>query len=173
MDTIARNNAFESNRHLLHGCIKRNYPLISALRLEVEDVFQDLSLRMCRSIERFDKDQCRSLPFFLYHELQHEILNMRRRHKPYGMVGVPRDTSPDVVYLDHPKADGTYWDIPAEEDFDVSTREFIQSLPEDERTVFVRKMNGEAIKKKTERCLLASARERLAEFFTERTLEYV
>lgn len=172
LDEYVRDNTFEEYQNILVGCVRRNLPLIMALQLEIEDVVQDLSLRMFRSIERFDGDRCRSLPLFLYHELQHEILNMRRRHKPHGIVGVPRDMRIDMIYLNQPREDGTFWDLPVYEDFDVTNRDAINALPEDERSVLVRKMNGEPIRKKADRELLANARLTLSDFFSERIHEY-
>ena len=173
MDKTARNIAFEENQQLITGCVKRNYPLIAALRIEVEDVVQDLSLRMCRSIERYDGNRCRSLPMFLYHELQHEILDMRRRHKPHGIVGVPRDARLDVVYLDQPLEDGAYFEIPVEEDFNIDTYDVVDALPADERAVVVKSLRGEPVRKSAERGLLESARAKLSAYFPERNLMYV
>ena len=172
MDNRVRNNLFAENQHLISGCVKRNMPLITALRIETDDVYQDLSLKMCRAIEKYDNRRCLSMPLFLYHELQHEILDLRRRHKPYGMVGVPKDVRPDVIFLNHPLSDGTYFDIPADDENLDSKHDISLLLTTAEHEVITRKVNGEYIRKKTERTLLSSAREKLIEYFHERMPEY-
>ena len=172
MDAHVRDTAFEDNRHILNGCVKRNLPLILALQLEVEDVVQDLSLRLIRAIERFDNERTCPLPKFLHHELQHEILDMRRRHKPHGIVGVPRDMRLDIVQLDHPRGDGSFFEIPTEADLDDGIDEAIGNLSDDERSVIIRKMSGYPIRKKAEREHLENARETLSKYFSERELKY-
>lgn len=172
MDANTPDSALNEYQHILTGCVRRNLPLILALQLEVEDVVQDLTLRLFKAVERYDNN--RTCPFqkFLYHELQHEILDIRKRHKPHGIVGVPRDLRLDVVYLDHPGEDGRFYEVPVDVDFDGRVDEAIGILPQEERAVVIRKMNGEPIRKKAERERLAHAREMLSGYFFERKYEY-
>ena len=123
MGECMRDAAFERHRYLLNGCVKRNLPLIMALQLEIEDVVQDLSIRLIRAIDRFDNKNTCTLPKFLYHELQYEILDIRRRHKPFGIRGVPKDLRLDVIYLDQPQHDGTYYELASKTDFDDDTND--------------------------------------------------
>ena len=164
-DTTARDAAFAEHQNILNGCIRRNLPLILALQLEVEDVVQDLSFRLIKSIERYDSERACPLPAFLYHELQHEILDIRRRHKPHGIIGVPDDMRLDIVSLDQPREDGTFFELPAEAEYDSSYAEAMEALPADERAVVARKMSGYPIRKKAEREYLEKARETLSVYF--------
>lgn len=172
LDEYVRNSAFEEYQNILTRCVRRNLPLIMALHLEIEDVVQDLSIRMLCSVERYDETRCCAFSKFLYHELQHEILNMRRRHKPHGIVGVPRAERLDIVYLDH-RENGAFFELPVSESFEeCELEEALDALPTEERCVVIRKMNGEPIRKNVERQRLARARQILADYFTERKYEY-
>jgi DNA-directed RNA polymerase specialized sigma24 family protein len=143
-----------------------------ALQLEIEDVKQDLNVRLLKAIGRFDKDRCRSLPAYLYHELQYEILDMRRFHRPHGIVGVPKDERLEFLNLDYINPDGELVEIPTNDNYDLFMHDILQILHEDERTVLLKQMDGYPIRKKSERSLLEKARMKLSDYFPERKAEY-
>lgn len=172
MDICTRDSVFEEYQNILSGCVRRNLNLILDLQLEIDDVVQDLSIRLYRAIERFNDNRCPSLPAFLYRELQYEILDMRRRNKPHGIVGVPKDARPSFVYLDQPREDGLFFELPTEDDLEIYVKSIVEMLPAEEYAVVMRKMHGEPVRKKVERQSLARAREMLADYFAEREYEY-
>ena len=164
--------SIEEYQNILAGCISRNLPLIMALQLEIEDVKQDLNIRLLKALGRFEPDRCRSLPLYLYHELQYEILDIRRRHRPHGIVGVPKDIRLDLLYLDRRDTDGEFVEIPIDDDYDFFSHDIIQMLPEDERSVLLKKISGYPIRKKSEISLLERAHIKLSDYFPERKFEY-
>lgn len=80
---------YEEHKNLICRTIWRNRPLLAALRLENDDVAQQLSITMLSAIKKFDPNKSASLRVHIKHSLQYEILNMKRRHKPHGITGVP------------------------------------------------------------------------------------
>ena len=155
----------QEHQKLLSKCIAKNLPLIMALQLEIEDVKQDLSIRMLKAINRFEADRCRSMSLFLKHELKFEILDIRRRHKPHGIVGVPEDLRLEIVYLDHTEEECMPVELSANDEYDLITQDALKILHDDERSIFTRKMNGERIQKKSELSLLDKALVKLTDYF--------
>lgn len=102
METIDLNleSLFEQHKNLINRTIRRNRPLLSALRLEDEDVAQQLSIAMLSAIRRFDPDRSESLAACIWYSLQYEVLNIKRRYKPHGVTGVPRGYRLEFLYLD-------------------------------------------------------------------------
>lgn len=164
LDNRERDKVFEEHQYIIRACIKRNLPLIKALYLEIEDVAQDLSLRMLNAIERYDssRERCSSLSTFLYSELQYEILNMSRRHRPAGIAGAAGGKGIELFYLDKPLENGTMFEIPTTECFErFEVLDAINALPPDERNVTICKVRGEPIRKKNEKEAFFRAKEML------------
>jgi len=162
----------EEYQNILSGCIARNLPLIMALQLEIEDVKQDLYVRLLKAIGRFDTDRCRSMPMYLKHELQYEILDIRRRHKPHGMVGVPKDKRLDTISLDHESEDGAFFELPTHDEYNLISHDIAELLHDDEYSVLNRIISGERLYKKAELTLLEKARTKLTDYFPERMCRY-
>jgi len=165
-------SAIEEYENILEGCIARNLPLIIALQLDIEDVRQELTIRMWRALGKFDEERSPSLPSFLRHELQYELLDIRRRHMPHGMKSVPRNERINVVYLDERFSDNTFPEIPVDDCYDLALHDIMKLFTEEELAVIKRKYVGESIRSKPEKSILARARAVLSEYFPERMPEY-
>jgi DNA-directed RNA polymerase specialized sigma24 family protein len=165
IDREARNAAFAKYKYRLHNCIARNLPLLKALRLDFEDVAQDLAVKMLRAIERFDSSRSDSLPLHIYCQLQFEILDMRCYYRPHGLAGILKGKRFRFISLDQPCDDGTVFDLPEPEKTGLyDLLDAINSLPSDERSTVLRKINGESIGKKVERETLERARSAITEY---------
>ena len=100
---------FEEHKGLINSVIWKNHPLLSALRLEFEDIAQELSIIMIKAIRKFDPDRSASLAAHIRCSLQYEILNIKRRYKPHGITGVPKSSRLNFLYLDcTPSVEDTY-----------------------------------------------------------------
>lgn len=91
---------FTEYEYLIGNTIRRNRPLLAALRLDEEDVKQDLSITMLSAIENFNPKLSESLVVHIKCRLQYEILNMKRNYRPHGITGVPKGERIESLYLD-------------------------------------------------------------------------
>lgn len=87
MDTTTRNRVFMENEDLIKGIMRYNYPLIQAVRLEWDDVYQELAVAALNAINTFDPLRSSEIRAHIWMKLQYAILDIRRRHRPYGMTG--------------------------------------------------------------------------------------
>lgn len=73
---------------MIRHIMRRNYPLLRALRLELEDVYQDLALTAIQASRAFDPARSDSLEAHVWMQLQYAILDMKRDHCPGGLTGL-------------------------------------------------------------------------------------
>lgn len=73
---------------MIRRIMRRNYPLLHALRLELEDVYQDLALTAIQASRAFDPARSGSLEAHVWMKLQYAILDMKRDHCPGGLTGL-------------------------------------------------------------------------------------
>jgi len=85
MNQITRNNIFMENENLIKRTMRRNRLLLRALRLEEDDVYQELALAALRAIESFDPLRCDNIRIHIWAQLQYAVLDIKRRHKPHGL----------------------------------------------------------------------------------------
>lgn len=96
---VERNRIVEENLHWIDRTIRRNRALMKAARLEYDDVYQDLAIRLIRCVESFDPEKG-SLDQHIMCQLQYEMLNCKDSHRRYGFTQAPRDLRGAVVSLD-------------------------------------------------------------------------
>jgi len=159
MTTKSIETLFEEHQNLIQSMIRRNRPLLAALHLEDEDVAQDLSIRVLSAIERFDSERSESLAAHITCSLQYEILDMKRRYKPHGVTGVPKDKRMKFLYLDAVQTDGSIYEIPSYDDtsaFEVS--ELLENLSEPETEILDLKIKGFCLRRKTQTEALSGVR---------------
>jgi hypothetical protein len=108
---------FETHKNLIKITIWKNRVLLKALRLEDDDVAQQLSIAMLKAIRNFDPERSPSLAAHIRCSLQYEILNIKRRHKPCGITGVPKGERVSFLYLDRLLPDGDRFELPVYDDF--------------------------------------------------------
>ena len=89
--TVAeRNRIAEEHLPCIDRTIRRNYALMRAARLDRDDVYQQLAIRLIRCVETFDPDKG-NLEQHIYAQLQYEMLNCKAVHRLTGMTGAPAD----------------------------------------------------------------------------------
>ena len=79
--------------------IRKNRPLMRAARLEYDDVYQQLALRLIRAVAGFDP-QKGTLQQHIFAQLRMELLNCKRPYRLHGMTGMPADSCGNVISLD-------------------------------------------------------------------------
>lgn len=98
--TIAeRNRIVEEHLPCIDRAIRRNRTLIHDARLDRDDVYQQLAVRLIRCVEGFDPDKG-NLEQHISAQLQYEILNCKSSRNRYGFTGAPYDLRGAVVSLD-------------------------------------------------------------------------
>lgn len=108
--SIAQRNAIvEENLWRIDATIKRSWPLIRAARMDKEDVYQQLAIRLIRAVETFDPDKG-ELSQHLNAQLRFELLNCKEPARLYGMRGAPRDFRGDnIISFESIQENGPYY----------------------------------------------------------------
>lgn len=168
MDTITRNQIFMENNDLITRIMKRNYPLLRAMRLDPDDVYQELSIAALNAINTFDPVRSDQIRAHIWMKLQYAILDIRRRHKPYGMTAVCHPW-PQVCSVELSEENGYPLPDPAYSVQDAARdrrlRQALARLEPQEREVVILYLEGVNPVKKAQRREFTSALEKLKEFY--------
>ena len=92
---------FVKHKSLIESAIRRNRPLLAAIRIEHEDAAQQLAIAMLSAIRKFKPGRSLSLRAYIKTTLQYEIQKIKRHHKPHGITGVPKGARLSFLYLDN------------------------------------------------------------------------
>ena len=93
-----RNRIVEEHLHCINTVIWQNWSLIQAARLERDDVYQQLAIRLIRCVESFDPEKG-ELGAHIHAQLQYELLSCKSSYRRYGFTGAPRDLRGAVMSL--------------------------------------------------------------------------
>jgi hypothetical protein len=168
METATQNleSLFEKHKNLINSTIRRNRPLLTALRLEDEDVAQQLAVKMLAAIRKFDPDRSESLAAHIRHSLRYEILNIKRRFNPHGITGIPKGYRPDFLYLDDALPGSCAYELPFCDDMSgLEVSELLESFTETEAEAVDLKIQGHPIRRKSHAAALNEAGRRYAELY--------
>jgi DNA-directed RNA polymerase specialized sigma24 family protein len=161
MDNIPRNRIMAEHEYLIKSAIRRNIALIKALRLETDDVYQDLMISMLKAIEAYDSTRSDFISAHIFAKLQYAILDMKRRHKP-GCITGTGNTRISLVSVECFYDDGSSLDIPVEDDISpVEWSDILSILQPFERETLEMKINGQPLIKKHQRNDFSIACEKL------------
>lgn len=87
--SIAQRNAIvEANLWCIDSVIRQNRPLMRAARLEYDDVYQQLALRLIKAVAGYDPEKGR-LEQHIFAQLKYELLSCRSAYRLCGMTGTP------------------------------------------------------------------------------------
>lgn len=84
-----RNRIVEEHLWCIKAVIKQNRALIDAARLDRDDVYQDLSIRLIRAVGSYDPDKG-TLKQHIFSQLRYELLDCAAPYRTTGMTGAPR-----------------------------------------------------------------------------------
>ena len=107
-----RNRIVEENLFWIDKIIRRNWSLMEAARLEYDDVYQDLAVRLIRCVESFDPEKG-SLDQHIMCQLQYEMLSCKDSRRRYGFTQAPYDLRGAVVSLDAMPEDSEMYPLAA------------------------------------------------------------
>ena len=94
-----RNRIVEENLFRIKNTIRRNSALMKAAHLDYDDVYQQLAIRLIRSVTGFDPEKG-ELGQHINAQLQYEILNCKDSRQRYRFTGAPYDLRGAVISLD-------------------------------------------------------------------------
>lgn len=85
-----RNRIVEEHLWCIDRVIRKNRSLMRAARLDYDDVYQQLSIRLIRAVAGFDPQKGK-LKQHIFAQLRFELLNCKRPYRMFGMTGLPAD----------------------------------------------------------------------------------
>ena len=96
---MERNEQVERYLWCIDSTIRQNYVLIKAAHLDVDDVYQNLAIRLIHAVERY-RPGPRSMKNYIFKQLHYELLNCKSTRARYGLSAAPYDLRNAVVSLD-------------------------------------------------------------------------
>ena len=82
MNSIERNDIFMDNVGMIRRVMRRNWALICAMRLDWDDVYQELAMAALNAIETFDPARSECIQAHIWMKLQYAVLTIKRQHRP-------------------------------------------------------------------------------------------
>jgi DNA-directed RNA polymerase specialized sigma24 family protein len=153
--------------HLIHAAIRRNRTLLYALRLETEDVYQELAMAMLKAIDSFDPSRSHSLGAHINAKLKYAILDLKKNHKPGGVTGSMGQRI-SVTSVDSYYDDGSALELEdSVSDYfgNADISDALATLTEPERKTLCKSLYGDKPRTRDQRSLLDSAREKIMSFY--------
>jgi DNA-directed RNA polymerase specialized sigma24 family protein len=161
MDIITRNEIMINHEYMINAVIRRNRTLLKALRIENDDAYQELYIAMLKALENYNPMRSESLGAYLWVKLQYAVLDMKRRHKPCGITGTGGKRIM-FVSVDYTYDNGYTVDIPYEDDrSEIDLSDILAALDSSEREALDMRMDGQYLKKKSQRESFSAACEKL------------
>ena len=98
--SIAQRNALvEVYLPCINDVMRSNRKLIRAARLDQDDVYQQLALRLIKAVETFDPNKG-DLETHIKAQLNYELLDCKSAYHRYGITNAPKNLRGAVVSLD-------------------------------------------------------------------------
>ncbi len=147
--------------------MRRNYPLLRALRLELEDVYQDLALTAIQASRAFDPARSDSLEAHVWMQLQYAVLDMKQKYRPGGLTGL-NGARPCLNSVEYDEERGFPLAAPeySEPVSDLRLQRALSRLEPQERYTVVLYLEGGQPRRK-QRDSFLSAVEKLREFYLD------
>ena len=80
-----RNVLFMEKYHLIDVTVKKHSRLIWAVRMDEDDVRQDLALRLIQAIDKYDPARCSNIDAYLVLQLRYCLLHMKECGRLFGI----------------------------------------------------------------------------------------
>ena len=141
-----RNYLFEEKEYLINVTVNKHRRLITACHIEDDDIYQELSLCLLESLDKYDAEKCRNLDAWLMLQLRYRLWSMKSCGKLTGVPYAPRKGF-SVLSLDARNAAGFPIQIPVyDEPSNVLWLEQeIDSLPLAQKDAVSRLLSGERV----------------------------
>lgn len=153
MDSITRNEIFLENEGMIWRVIRRNWSLIRALRLDPDDVYQELALAALAAlaaIDTFDPMRSECIQAHIWMKMQYAVLDIKRRCRPCGLTCFGKQRRPVVVSLDQEEGLGRILAVEFQDEalgLSPQMRQALSRLNAEERKAVIRYLNDEGTKR--------------------------
>ena len=109
--SIAQRNAIvEANLWCIDSVIHQNRPLMRSARLEYDDVYQQLALRLIKAVAGYDPEKGR-LEQHIFAQLKYELLSCKSAYRLCGMTGTPHSfRKSHIISIDAPSEDSSLYE---------------------------------------------------------------
>lgn len=98
--SIAQRNALvEEHLPRIDAVMRHNRKVIRDARLDQDDVYQQLALRLIRAVANFDPDKG-DLETHITAQLNHELRNCLHPHSRFGVTNTSEDLSGKIISLE-------------------------------------------------------------------------
>ena len=104
-----RNRIVEQHLYCIDKVIGKNRGLMKAARLDYDDVYQQLSIRLIKAVAGYDPAKG-DLKQHIFAQLKYELLNCKSAYRLYGVTGAPKEFHRDnIISLNElPEDSGLY-----------------------------------------------------------------
>jgi len=141
-----RNYLFEEKEYLINVTMNKHRRLIRACRMEDDDVYQELSIRLLEAMDEYDPAICPNMDAYLMLRLRYRLLNMKACSKLTGIPGAPKKGF-SLLSLDAKNAAGLAMQVPVydEQSNVLWLEQEIDSLPSVQRRTVSRLLSGKRV----------------------------
>ncbi|MCL2227924.1 MAG: hypothetical protein FWB97_09950 [Oscillospiraceae bacterium] len=167
MDINTRNEYMVNHDYMIKSAMRRNKLLIKALRLDPDDVYQELAIAMLKAVDCFDPSRSASLDACVNAKLKYAILDLKRKHKPGGLTGI-KAQQVSVISFESYYEDGNPLQIPVyDSKGDTELSDAFATLTAPEQETMRQRMDGHSPSTRAQRDLLASASGKIRSFYNK------
>ena len=163
MTTEQRNKIFEDYQNIIYYTIKRNRDLMEAMRMEPDDMKQELAVCLLKAIDSYDPTRgAKPLTYYIT-KLKYAILDLWRTQTRQKRLANMYSDSMTGFNTD---GEESTLELPFEVDYDTDLRvkEFLKTLSERERKALARKINGDGHSDKRQHKFMAIIRRKALRF---------
>lgn len=108
-----RNSMVQEYLWCIDSVIKQNHSLIKAARLDRDDVYQTLAMRLIRAVELYDPDNktSKTLKSYIFMSLGYALRTCCGSQARYGFRDAPHYLPNAVVSIDALRESDPYWEM--------------------------------------------------------------
>lgn len=168
MDVNVRNNLYFDYTDTIRRVMWFNRILLYALRLEKEDVFQELSIVALMAIESFDPSRSDDMEAHVRAKLQYAVLDMKQDQRPGGLTHLD-GSRPKIYSMEYSDELGHPLSTPFTDELEVNDRlrkAFARLGPAERESVLLY-LHGHTLRKKRDKSAFASALDKLKVYYTK------
>ncbi len=104
--SIAQRNALvEEHLWCIDSVIEKNRVLIRKARLDYDDVYQQLAIRLIKAVSGFDPEKG-SLKQHIFSQLRYELLDCNCVYRLHGITDAPKDLRGKIISFESIIEDG-------------------------------------------------------------------
>jgi DNA-directed RNA polymerase specialized sigma24 family protein len=141
MNTEQRNAIFADYMNIIRYTVNRHHSMLKVLRMDGEDLAQELAICLLKAIERYDADRGAKPSTYYFKALRYGVLQLWREQK--RKIRLLNLQAISLTRTDENGEESTL-EVPFTVDYDdtLMVEEFLQTLSACERNTLSRKMHG-------------------------------